>query len=419
MSEHDYQQLLQFLYRVPVGLVEVDAEGNIQLMNAYAGAALMPLAKTSQSQNLFDLLRPYAPDLQRYVAGYDHPYGEIVSNERVQLPGAAGASETKMWYSVTIERLSVDSYMVALSDVSAEVEREERLQEAVNQEAEQRGRREIAASVLHDIGNALAGLSTHVARLLGEPGWRELTELRRLQELVENEAEALSRALGAKRQEALSTFLQELIANFEKRYDELKKTTNDMARTLEHVSETLSLQRQYAQEWVSGSRAPVNLVRLVEDAIAMQRSGFEKRSVRLTRNFCEGTVLVEGDRTKLVRVFVNLLKNALEAFDTPEGDNEEQRWVDIAVERVEGADTPLASVTIRDNGCGFDVPPESLSVSPSGSEQNTEKPGGSGMGLHAAKRIVEAHRGWLSLSSEGCGRGVTAVITLPRAEEIS
>lgn len=419
MSERDYQQLLQFLYRVPVGLVEIDSAGTIRLMNAYAGRSLMPLAGMAQTQNLFEVLSPYVPQLKGYVAAYEHNYGTIVSNECVRLPAAEEGAESESWYSITVERLAADTYMVAFSDVSAEVEREQRLQEAIDQEAEQRGRMEIAGSVLHDVGNAMAGLSTKVARLLGEPSWRELTELKRLNQLIDTEAEALSRALGAERRSALSAFVGELVSNLEERHTELKNTTHEMAQTLEHVSETLSLQRQYAQEWVSGSRATLNIVRLVEDAVAMQASGFEKRGVSLRRSYADNEILVEGDRTKLVRVFVNLLKNALEAFDDTDQPAGDKQRIEVAVDRTTKADVPIVSARIRDNGLGFDVPPTSLSASPISDEVNSEKPGGTGTGLYAAKRIVEAHGGELSLSSDGIGQGVTAVVTLPRGEEIS
>jgi signal transduction histidine kinase len=404
MSTDNYEQLLQFLYRVPVGLLEVDAQGEVRLMNAYATRVLMPIAGAVRAPNLFEILGPYAPRLAESLAEYQGRHGTILSNHRVYLPEGSGAAG---WYAFTLERLAEDSYMVAFRDVTDEVEREERLNEATSQEAEQRGRMEIAGSVLHDIGNAVAGLSTKVSRLLGEPTWRELTELKRLSELIRGEGESLGRALGPERRDALETFLAELIASLETRSDELRGTASEMAQTLEHVSETLSLQRQYAEEWVSGSRAAVNLLRLLEDAIAMQRSGFEKRGVELTRAYPEEPVRVDGDRTKLVRVFVNLLKNALESFDEADAPGEHRPHIHVAVEPGEAGDA--VRIAVSDTGAGFLTVPASLE----GEERDTAKPGGSGMGLYAARRIVEAHGGTLSLSSDGPGTGAAAVVTLP------
>lgn len=407
MSTQNYEQLLQFLYRVPVGLIEIDGRGEIRLMNAYASQVLMPVSGPSWTPNLFEMLAHHAPELPSYIAQHESSFGTVISNERIKLRDS--------WYAVTVERLDEDSYMVAFRNVTDEVEREERLQSAITQEAEQRGRMEIAGSVLHDIGNALGGLSTKVARLLSEPSWREVTELKRLQVLVENQRETLARALGAERQAALSTFLAELVASLEGRSDEIRGTAEEMAQTLEHVSETLSLQRQYAQEWTTGTRTPVHLMRLIEDAVAMQRSGFEKRGVELSRSYPDATVLVAGDRTKLVRVFVNLVKNALESFDELEPSKADPPVIHITVEC---ADTPQgrrARVSVKDNAVGFDVAPRSLTDE----ERSTEKAGGTGMGLYAARHIVRAHEGELFLESEGAGQGATATVVLPLARELN
>lgn len=407
MSTRNYEQLLQFLYRVPVGLIEIDRRGEIRLMNAYASQVLMPVSGPSWTANLFDILAPHAPELPSYIARHESSFGTVISNERIKLLDS--------WYAVTVERLDEDSYMVAFRNVTDEVEREERLQSAITQEAEQRGRMEIAGSVLHDIGNALGGLSTKVARLLAESSWREVTELKRLQVLVEDQREALARALGAERQAALSTFLAELVASLEGRSDEIRGTAGEMAQTLEHVSETLSLQRQYAQEWAGGARAPVHLMRLIEDAVAMQRSGFEKRGVELSRSYPDATVLVAGDRTKLVRVFVNLVKNALESFDELDRSEADRPVIRISVECADTPDGRRARVSVADNAVGFDVGPRSLTEE----ERSTEKAGGSGMGLYAARHIVDAHGGELFLESDGAGQGATATVVLPVARELN
>jgi signal transduction histidine kinase len=241
-----------------------------------------------------------------------------------------------------------------------------------------------------------------------------ITELRRLEGLIESRREELSRVLGPERSRAMSSFLRELSAKLTERREELLGIFRSMAGTIGHISETLSVQRQYASEWVSGYRPRISLLQLLEDASAMQQTSLEKRGVTLSLPRNSTQVLIEGDRTKLVRVFVNILKNAAESFDPsgvcpdgpPAAQRSTERRITVAIDTIaEGR----ARVEIRDNGCGF--------VMENGADPTAEgqsgKAGSRGIGLYSAKRIVDGHGGRLEVRSPGAGKGTTVRVELP------
>jgi signal transduction histidine kinase len=302
---------------------------------------------------------------------------------------------------------------------------------------------EIAGSVLHDIGNAITGISTSVSRLLSDDEWPEIQELQRLRVLLDSQSGALSTALGEARERALRDFVRQLTEKLEERRDELVESYQGMANIVGHISETLAVQRQYASEWVSGDRPRVSLQQLVADALAMQQASFEKRGIRVENSEGGpgdegaqsaggagggvGAISLEGDRTKLVRVFVNILKNAAESFDCrgrsggpsagprthpgaaeADADAESSARVTITLS-TDGAG--YARVRIADNGCGFDAEPGDDVTA----EGYTSKDSSRGIGLYSAKRIVEGHGGSLQVSSPGLGAGSTVVVTLPTA----
>jgi signal transduction histidine kinase len=402
------ERLLQFLYQTPIGIIEVRPGGDIGLMNAYATRYLVPIAPSGRVENLFEILSPFLPALEHEVAAFTEDVGTVVSNRRFNVPFGTGVVVT---LSLSIERLERDLYMATLADETELAQQEARVREARDDEAEQRGRSEIASSVLHDIGNAITGVSTTVARLLSEGEWPETKELQRLVELVRAEQTALSDALGQERYDALLSFLEELIRKLNERREGLDASYHSMASVLSHISETLSLQRQYAAEWVSGHRPQVALQKIVADARAMQQSGFEKRGIAVEGPHGRDLVIVEGDRTKLVRVFVNILKNAAEAFDRDPGDRTdaipaEGRRITISLERSSGA---YAKVVVQDNGAGF----EAACGQDVTEEGSTTKASSRGIGLYAAKRIIEGHGGHLTLESDGPGCGARAVVELP------
>jgi signal transduction histidine kinase len=401
-----HDRLLQFLYQTPIGIIELDGEGRIGMMNAYATRYLVPVAPRGDVHNLFDALAPYLPGVASAVAEFEPQAGTVVANRRFSVDASDGREQT---LSLSLERLDREIFMATLRDVTAEVEQEKRLQSARDDEAMQRGRSEIAASVLHDIGNAVTGLSTSISRLLSDEGWQEIAELQRLEHLVDAHAAELGEALGGERRRALQTFLKELETKLTERRDDLMNMFQSMADTVAHVSETLTVQRQYAGEWVSGHRPRIDLQRLLADAIALQKAGFEKRRISVSVQDGDDPMLINGDRTKLVRVFVNILKNAAEAFDyrgRPVPDAE--RHVSVSVSPL---DDQWARVTVCDNGAGFDEDRETVAA-----EGHTSKPGSHGIGLFAAGRIVEGHGGRISVESAGRGHGATATVDLPRAD---
>ena len=408
------ERLLQFLYQTPIGIIELDRAGTIGLMNAYAARYLLPIAAGGPVTNLFDLLAPHLPDLREDVDSFRERAGTALGNRRFTVPFGTEGTVT---LSLSVERLDEELYMATLADVTELVEQEERLRRARDEEATQRGRMEIASSVLHDIGNAVTGVSTTASRLLSEEPWPEIAELKRLEQLIATNAPGLSQTLGRERMNALTVFLQELVSKLEERREELGKAYQSMADTLGHISETLAVQRQDASEWVSGHRPRISVQQLIADAIAMQRGSFEKRGVHLSVPAEGDEAVIEGDRTKLVRVFVNILKNAAESFDgaatqahrdaeVPVSTGDEERRITISI------DYPAARwvrVTIRDTGGGFSSDEGEYPIE----EGATTKSGSRGIGLYSAQRIVRGHGGKLSVTSAGPERGSTATVELP------
>jgi two-component system phosphate regulon sensor histidine kinase PhoR len=120
---------------------------------------------------------------------------------------------------------------------------------------------------------------------------------------------------------------------------------------------------------------------------------------------------VRGDRDELVRVFENLVENALKYGATG-------KRVDVAAVVADAADgLAEAQVRVRDYGPG--IAPEHL---PRLTERfyrvdvrESRAQGGTGLGLALVKHILARHRGRLSIESTP-GAGATFIVHLPMAE---
>ncbi|QNA91047.1 EAL domain-containing protein [Massilia sp. Dwa41.01b] len=119
-----YETLVQFLYRAPIGLVQTGLDGVVEMLNPMASNLLMPLAPNGDLDNLFALLEPNAPQLRQLAAGFDAPSGVVCEALRVPV-GSTRAPGAPQVLSISLLKLDQQRLMVAITDATLEIEREQ------------------------------------------------------------------------------------------------------------------------------------------------------------------------------------------------------------------------------------------------------------------------------------------------------
>lgn len=117
------EQLLEFLYLVPVGLSQLDQRGDVTLASSAAAQLLMPLAERADLTNLFEILDLYAPELRNAVRLHASSHGPIVEGRRIDLR-ALGQMRGPAVLSVGLTKIDADRIMAIVQDVSRIVEQE-------------------------------------------------------------------------------------------------------------------------------------------------------------------------------------------------------------------------------------------------------------------------------------------------------
>ncbi len=312
----------------------------------------------------------------------------------------------------------VNAIAGAAKDITEQMYIRQKIQDAAEQDAIHRGKLDMAARVLHDIGNAMTGLGTTVTKLLGETKWHENIELAKLERMVQQKRNQIATALGHGKDEALIIFVRELKNSLEERRDQLAIDYRSMAKTISHINEILHLQRRYA---VGSSLrlepTSVDIGELIEDALSINYSNLEERWIKTRRNIPAEIPRISGERTQLIQVFINLIKNICEAFDVSGRLNE--RILDITVESSLRSDyreeekplmqKEMIKVILSDNAAGFEPDQTEQLFEPGFTTKNH----GTGMGLHQCRRIIENHRGSININSPGKEMGTSVVIELP------
>jgi diguanylate cyclase (GGDEF)-like protein len=119
-----YEALIQFLYRAPVALIQLQRDGAIEILNPMAARLLMPLAPDGDMENFFHVLRRHAPDLAQRCADFAAPQGVICEGLRISVDDAGKHAEAPAVLSLGLLKLDNNRLMAVLLDATQEVVRE-------------------------------------------------------------------------------------------------------------------------------------------------------------------------------------------------------------------------------------------------------------------------------------------------------
>jgi signal transduction histidine kinase len=170
-----------------------------------------------------------------------------------------------------------------------------------------------------------------------------------------------------------------------------------MKRAGNIVKSLLGLSRQ-TQTYVE----PVNIGVVIDDALRVLYNQYKNLKVNIEKDYDEGLPEIEGNFANLGQVFINIIKNAVQALPDGEGT--------ITLLTRYREDTDSVYIECRDTGVGI-APGEIENVFKP--FFTMKKPGeGTGLGLYVSHEIIKRHDGNISVKSEK-GRGTVFAIELP------
>jgi nitrogen fixation/metabolism regulation signal transduction histidine kinase len=225
---------------------------------------------------------------------------------------------------------------------------------------------EVARRLAHEIKNPLTPIQLSAERL----------EMKLASRLPEADAEALRKGT--------QTIVNQVTA--------MKNMVNDFAI--------------YARKPRPGSLQPVDVGSLLRETLEL----YQSYDVAVSLAWNADNAVVRGESTRLRQVIHNLLQNAVDACV----DRSDARVRIEASNRVAIDGSAELLLRFCDNGNGFDEAVRTRAFEP----YVTTKPKGTGLGLAIVKKIIDEHKGRISLenSAEG-GAAVSVALPLVVAEE--
>ncbi|MCH7599873.1 MAG: response regulator [Myxococcales bacterium] len=252
---------------------------------------------------------------------------------------------------------------------------------------------ELAAGIAHEVNNPV-NFALNAARAM-DVTVKELRDLaNRVTSLDFGDTERLAREVEELRAEQQSSRVDDLSATLV----ELSEIVSDgLKRTYALVCDL----RDFAavsqpHERVSGC----DLGKGLRSTIRLLKYGLKERNASVELDIEDGVPTICGDSGALNQVFLNLIKNAAEAFP-PEGGS-----IRVSLR----CDDGVVVVTVSDDGPGIPEDARPLLFEPFFTTKAAGE--GSGLGLSISRRIVVAHGGELEVDSE-VGRGTRFSVRLP------
>ena len=178
--------------------------------------------------------------------------------------------------------------------------------------------------------------------------------------------------------------------NIHKKVDEYSKTLIQQIDTMSSIASAFSnFAKMPAQQ-----NETLNVVKIVKLALDI----FNEEYIEFSSDAEE--IIVKFDRTQLIRVVTNLVKNGIQAIPN---NREPKIKVNVKTEKDQ------VIITVSDNGAGVLEENKMKVFEP----KFTTKTSGMGLGLAMVKNIVEMHKGTISFESEP-NKGTTFKVTIPK-----
>jgi PAS domain S-box-containing protein len=283
--------------------------------------------------------------------------------------------------------------------VAAE-QRESGLQQQLRDASRQAGMAEVAASVLHNVGNVLNSVNVSASLLADGIRKSKGAGLERVVTLLQEHRDDLGQFIASdERGRHLPGYLEQLSKQLSGERAETLQELDALRANVEHIKEVVAMQQSYAK--LAGVAESIDVHKLVEESLRLNADELERQSIKLQRDFAE-VPPVTVDKHRVLQILVNLLRNAKHACQAT---NRTDKCINVRVSRRQDG----VAIAVSDNGIG--ITPENLKRI--FNHGFTTKKNGHGFGLHSGALAARELGGALRVESQGAGHGATFVLELP------
>ncbi len=317
----------------------------------------------------------------------------------------------KIWHSaiaIIVSRQALHENNLQLKQeiemrVKAEAELKE-MQKIALRNAHAAGMADIATNALHNIGNVLNSVGVSSETLHQTLEKSKLTGLIKANDLIQKNKASLGTFITEDpKGKLLPDYYLQLGQTLQGEHQSLKQELENLTKKIGLIKDVVNEQQKYAKKGEYNEE--VSLKEVFEDALQLQFDSTQDFPVKVVKNFAE-IPFVKVQKTKLVHVMVNLIKNAKEAMSEISPDERS-----LTLDLLRNEEKKEIEARVSDSGMG--IAPETIDKI--FNHGFTTKNSGHGFGLHSAANSMTEMGSTLRAESAGPGKGATFILSFPEA----
>ncbi|MTI20692.1 GHKL domain-containing protein, partial [Fulvivirga sp. RKSG066] len=333
-KEADFQYLKNIVQHVGIGLITFNREGKIQIMNT----AAKKLLKVNQAIMIDDLLEvdPNMVDIfKRLRTGGRDLIRLEIGGDIVQLAV----------YAIELTLRGEEFKLVSIQNIQNELE-----------EKEMEAWQNLVRVLTHEIMNSVTPISS-LANTVEDELQLQLANDQEVNAMSNEEVEDIHLAIQTikKRSQGLIRFVQDF-------------------RNLTHIPKPKIKE--------------IEVSCLINELLTLLKNEIESNGIQLKVHIDPENLTINADKELIEQVLINLIKNAIQAFD-----EQTNKLVEVKA-YIDEKSRPV--ISIKDNGSGIDEEALEKIFIPFFTTKKT----GSGIGLSLSRQIMRQHQGVLGVKSK-------------------
>jgi len=348
IRENQLQQYLNnILKSVTSGILVIDKQGMITIFNKEAEH----ITEFNSEEFIYEHIDKFWDKMKLSLGDIINKVlneGKIFKDIEVTMQSKSG-KEIPISVSAS-QVLDNDKNAIGVVFLFRDLTKIKTIEEELKREDRIRTLGELSASIIHDIGNPLAGISNLIEILKNN-----------------NDRETEKEVLDVLDKEVMD--LNNLVINF------------------------LEFSRRSTKE-----KEPTNIKQLVSGIINLLKPEIIDKKINIVKKYEKNPLMVKIDRRAIKQAFINILKNSIQAVC-------ENGKIDIEIKE----EKENVLISIRDNGVGIEKEKIEKIFYPF----YTTKKEGTGLGLFIAYQLIKENEGQINVKSE-LGIGTEFLIYLPK-----